>query len=215
MIRDVVRYQAPPTWGVLCIDVWHVESNESFYQHALTQLSKYPISGVISCTVDLQVDYSDVTVYNTLNHYLWNKQSPDDRINDRVLLDLIRLAGNQKTSQTLQDRLFDSKTVSVSQRETFNHHVMTHWPEIQDWIVLGSAWGKCLHYGPLGVDKLVDISSHKFYMFPEWSVQNEDYSAPELQQIHDDYFVWAPVADGGYRLITRANNEKWISNKTI
>lgn len=215
MIRDVVRYQAPPIWGVLCIDVWQVPGNDDFYRTALDHLSKYPIGGVVNCTIDLTIDYADKSVYNTFKHYQWEKQSQDNRINDKVLLDLVKASGTSTTNRLIHNELFSDTTVHLSQRETFSHHTLTQWPEITDWIVLGSAWGKCLHYGPLGVDKLVDIPNHKFYIFPEWSVQTEDQTAPDMQQLHDDYFVWAPIADGGYRLITRANNEKWISNKTI
>ncbi len=215
MIRDVVRYQAPPIWGVLCIDIWQVNDNNAFYQNALTELSKYTIGGIVNCTTDISIDYSDKSIYNTLKKYHWTAATVDSRINDNVLLDLIKNAGGRKTATSIHDQLFDEQTVHLSRKETFIHQGHYGWPEIQDWIVLGSAWGNCLHYGPLGIDKLVDITNHKFYIFPEWSIQTEDRTAPDIQQIHDDYFVWAPIADGGYRLITRANNEKWISNKTI
>lgn len=210
MIRDVVRYTPPQQWGVLCIDVWEDPQNQSFYEHAVERLSKYPVRASVNCTVDLILDYDDVSVRNTLQHYHWQKICSDDRINDRVLLDLVKASGYNKTNKTLHDNLFDKHTVHLSQRSTFNHHAMTFYPDVHDWIVVGSAWGKCLHYGPLGIDKLVDIPDHRFYIFPEWSVQTEDRTPPEMQQIHDDFFVWAPIADGGYRLITRAQNHKWI-----
>lgn len=207
MIRDVVRYKAPPVWGVLCIDIWHDDSNNEFYQNALEKLAQYPIAGVVNCTTDIKIDYADKSIYNTLNNYLWNSN------NDNVLLDLIKNAGNHQTAKIVHDKLFDQQTVHLSRKETFIQQGHSYWPEIQDWIILGSAWGKCVHYGPLGVDTLVEIPNHKFHIFPEWSIQTEDSQAPTLQEVHDDFFVWAPIDNGGYRLITRAKNHKWINNQ--
>jgi hypothetical protein len=213
VIRDVVRYKAPPVWGVLCIDIWQVQDNDMFYQNALSHLSKYNIGGVVNCTTDIVIDYSDKSIYNTLKHYHWKANAVTSQTNDNVLLDLIKNAGEHQTSKTIHDKLFDQNTVHLSRKETFIHQGHYYWPEIQDWIILGSAWGKCVHYGPLGVDTLVDIPNHKFHIFPEWSLQTEDKQAPVTQQIHDDFFVWAPIDDNGYRLITRAKNHKWIDNQ--
>ena len=211
MIRDVVRYKAPAIWGVLCIDIWEDPSNVLFYQNALSKLSKYSIGAIVNCTVDLKIDYDDVSVYNTLEQYHWNKKlDTNDQIADNILLDLVKSSGARKTSQDIHDQLFNRQTVHLSRKDTFNYHSQKHDPNIQDWIVIGSAWNKCLHYGPLGVDKLVDMINHKFHIFPEWSIQTENQENPSTQQLHDDFFVWAPIDNGGYRLITRAKNHKWI-----
>lgn len=215
MIRDVVRYRAPEQWGLLCIDIWDVDgSNDGFYRHAVDQLQQYNITAVVNCTLDLELSYQDVSVFNTLRQYHWHPKEPGSQINSVVLLDLIRAAGTQRTSKIIHDALFDHRTVHLSNRATFIHHANYHYPEISDWIVLGSAWKLCLHIGPLGIDKLVDIPNHKFYIFPEWSVQNENRTIVFEQQIHDDFLVWAPVLNGGYRLITRAANHKWAETNT-
>lgn len=211
MIRDVVRYSPPSKWGVLCIDCWDDDgSNDPFYFNALEKLKSYPISVSINCATDLKIDYQDQTVYNTLKQYLWEPYSDNVQINNRALLELVTSAGTQETSRVLRQNLFDQDTVCLYSRETFIQHIQFRHPDVYDWILLGSAWGYCLHRGPLGVDKVVDISDRKFYMFPEWSIQTEDRQTPEIQQIHDDFFVWAPIDDNGYRLITRAQNHKWI-----
>ena len=213
MIRDVVRYKAPPVWGVLCIDVWQDDTNEAFYQNALTQLAQYPIAGIVNCTTDIVIDYSDKSIYNTLKNYHWAADSINSQVNDNALFDLIKNAGECQTTKLIHDKLFDQQTVHLSRRETFIHQGHYYWPEVQDWIILGSAWGKCVHYGPLGVDTLVEIPNHRFHIFPDWSIQTEDKQPPTTQQIHDDFFVWAPIDHGGYRLITRAKNHKWTENQ--
>lgn len=219
MIRDVVRYQPPSVWGVLCIDCWNVDgTNDEFYQRVVNELKNYPISAVVNCTIDLKIDYQDRSVHNTLRNYLWAADSINTQVNDRALLDLIRSAGQQQTSHVLHDQLFDDTTVHLSSRETFLHQGHYYWPEVQDWIIVGSAWKYCLHIGPLGIDKLLDIPGHRFHIFPEWSIQMEDRSSVALQQLHDDFVVWAPIDNDGYRLITRCSDEKrdykWI-DKTI
>ena len=205
-----MRYRPPTKWGLLCIDIWDVDGdNDEFYNRALENLTDYDISAVINCTMDLEISYSDVSVYNTLKKYHWLSGVSDSQINNVILLDLIKAAGTQRTSRVIHDNLFDADTVHLSSRSTFMHHANYSIPDVQDWIILGSAWKVCLHIGPLGVNTLVDIPAHKFYMFPEWSIQNENRTHVTQQQIHDDFLVWAPVDKEGYRLITRAANHKW------
>lgn len=211
MIRDIIRWQPPEQWGVLCIDTWHRDgSNDRFYHTALEKLSHYNVTAVVNCTMDLEIDYQDKSIYNTINQYLWNPTAVIEEQKRRVLNDLIHSAGHQRTSQVLHDNLFGHSTVHLSSRYTFLEHCHQFFPRVKDWIMLGSAWGICFHRGPLGVDTLVDIGEIKFNMFPEWSVQTESYSPPTLQQIHDDFYVWAPIPNDGYKLITRANNHKWF-----
>lgn len=200
---------------MLFIDCWDVGGrNDIFYQTAIKHLGNYLVSSTVCSTVDLRIDYKDVSVYNTLNRYLWNPSKINAQIDQIVLRDLINSAGQQETSRVLRNNFFNNETVCLYSRETFNHHAMFHCEGVKDWIIVGSAWQMCVHHGPLGIDKLVDIGDHKFHIFPEWSIQTEHSEAPTLQNLHDDFYVWAPIADGGYRLITRAQNHKWFENKT-
>lgn len=216
MIRNVVRYQPPRHWGVLFIDCWNVDGrNDDFYHRVVHKLKDFSISSTVCCTVDLKIDYEDVSVYNTLQRYLWNPSNINEQINQRVLQDLITAAGQQQTSRVLRNNVFNNETVCLYKRETFNHHAMFHCEGIHDWIIVGSAWKMCVHHGPLGIDRLVDIGDHKFYIFPEWSIQTEQGLPPALQDIHDDFYVWAPIDDGGYRLITRAQNHKWVDGPKL
>ena len=209
-----MRYQPPAVWGVLCIDCWDVDgTNDAFYHQVIGKLEEYPIGAVINCAVDLQIDYQDLSVYNTLKNYLWAADSINTQVNDHALLDLIKCAGKQQINRVLHSKLFDPTTVHLSRKETFLHQGHYYWPEVKDWIIVGSAWKYCLHTGPLGIDTVVDIPGHRFHFFPEWSVQDENRLPPTEQDIHDDFFVWAPIDGNGYRLITRANNHKWVEGK--
>ena len=216
MIRDVVRYTPPRHWGVLFIDCWEVGGrNDHFYHQVIAKLKNFSISSTVCCTVDLKIDYQDVSVYNTLQRYLWAPSNINEQINQRVLQDLIMAAGQQQTSGVLRNNFFNNDTVCLYKRETFNHHAQYHCEGIKDWIIVGSAWKMCVHHGPLGIDRLVDIGDHKFHIFPEWSIQTEHGLPPTLQDIHDDFYVWAPIDDGGYRLITRAHNHKWFDGPIL
>ena len=216
MIRNVVRYTPPRHWGVLFIDCWEIGGrNDHFYHQVIAKLKNFSISSTVCCTVDLKIDYQDVSVYNTLQRYLWAPSNINEQINQRVLQDLIMAAGRQQTSGVLTKNILNNETVCLYKRETFNHHALYHCEGIKDWIIVGSAWKMCVHHGPLGIDRLVDIGDHKFHIFPEWSIQTEHGLPPTLQDIHDDFYVWAPIDDGGYRLITRAHNHKWFDGPIL
>ena len=211
MIRDVVRWQPVRRWGVLCIDVWDYDGlRDGFYKRAIDHLKDYDVALVVNCSTDIEISYQDRSIYNTLERYLWNQENKNLQINEKILANMIKCAGRNRTSKLLNDSLFQDSTVHLSDRETFLHHAAAVQDNVRDWIILGAAWKICVHRGPLGIDTLVDMSIHRFHFFPEWSMQTEHQTAPLEQDIHDDWFVWAPIPNNGYRLITRANNHKWI-----
>jgi hypothetical protein len=110
VIRDVVRYQPPQHWGVLFIDCWDAGGqNDAFYHQVLEGLKQFSISATVCCTVDLKIDYTDVSVYNTLNRYLWNPDSVNEQTNRNVLLDLVSAAGQQETSRVLRNNIFQQR----------------------------------------------------------------------------------------------------------
>lgn len=219
MIKDLIdiyRYKHPDVWGVLCIDCWNVDSsNDNFYHNALEKLKKFPIGAVINCATDVRIDYQDKSIYNTLTKYLWNNDTGDTRTTDHILLDLIKSAGEQKTNEVLNQLLFNSDTVHITSKTGFIEHTQRFFPNIKNWIILGSAWRFCTHIGPLGLSTLVDIPEHKFHIFPEWSIQTENAHPVTVQDVEDDYFLWSAIADDGYRLICNVGDRHKWQNKTI
>ncbi len=196
-------HKAPDVWGLLCIDCWDVPANRPFYEHAVDQLELFNIGAVVNCCTNLQLDYQDKSVYNTLNQYLWTNKD------QTVLYDLINCAGHEKTDQHLHDKIFTESTVHLSSVDAFRNHVQQNWPTVQDWIILGSAWGMCITFGPLGIDKLVNaIPELKFNVFPEWSIQDENAEYINEQTLQDDFNVWNqyPAVPGCYRWIRRVKN---------
>jgi hypothetical protein len=197
-------HRAPNVWGLLCIDCWDVPNNRSFYEHAVNQLANFNIGAVVNCCTNLQLDYQDKSVYNTLNQYLWTNKD------QKVLSNLINCAGHAKTDQHLHDKIFTESTVHLSSVDTFRNHVQKNWPTVQDWIILGSAWGMCVTYGPLGIDKLVgNVPELKFNVFPDWSIQDENAEYITEKTLQDDFHVWSqyPAVPGCYRWIRRVKNE--------
>jgi hypothetical protein len=210
LISDIVRWQPVHSWGVLCIDCWHDHgSHNDFYSRALEHLQDYNIEIVVNCSTGVEISYQDRSVYNTLRRYLWQPVHDDQRINDRILNNMIKKAGNNATSKILNEAVFQDSTVHITDRETFLHNASITNDRVRDWIILGAAWNICAHHGPLGITTLVDMNTMKFHFFPEWSIQTEDQQAPSEKSIHDDYVVWAPIPNNGYRLITLARNHKW------
>lgn len=203
MIKDLVLYTAPEHWGVLCIDCWHSNgSNNEFYLNVIEQLQKYKISAVVNCATNIKIDYRDKSVYNTLNCYLWHTQS-DEQIKQKVLSNLINCAGSEPTAQILNEKLFTNTTVHISDIETFASHASKYYPGITHWIIVGSAWNICVHWGPMGVNKLINLPTHAFFVFPDWSVQDEHGEKISVDHLSNDNFIWAPIDNNGYELITK------------
>lgn len=209
MIKNVVRYQDPTQWGVLCVDVWNVNGkNDDFYQRAVNELKNFNVKCVVNCTTDIKIDYSDLSVFNTFKNYQWQPLFNFNEANQRVMLDLIKSSGKQESSNILKTQLFGDHTIHLSNPITFTHHVDLFYPEVKNWIVLGGSWKIHLHYGPLGFDKLLGIPSASFNIFPEWSIQKEDRTNPTIDDLEDDQFVWGEIPNKGYRLVTQVGG-KW------
>lgn len=210
MIKDVIRYQPPDQWGVLCIDVWdHNGSNNEFYYRAVENLAKFNITCVVNCTTDIKIDYSDPSIYNTFKYYQWNPKIQSAEVNQKVMLRLMQSSGQYESSSIIKTQVFGDHTVHLSSTDTFIQHVNHFYPDVKDWIVLGNTWHICLHYGPLGFDKLLNIPTTKFNIFPSWSVQKLNGLYPTLDDIADDGFVWANIPNNGFRLITKVDDKKW------
>lgn len=205
MIKNVVRYTPPTTWGVLCIDVWDNNgANDDFYHGVVDNLSKYNIGAVVNCSVSQTLDYSNRSVVNTLRKYVWDRNShiPED-VKLEVRDNLVVNSGEQPISKVLNDNLFNEHTVSLNTSRTFNYHIQSYHPGVFDWIIVGGAWNICLHAGPLGIGRILNsLPAYKFNIFPSWGIQDDDYSPVTEQQVEDDEYVWAPIDNGGYRLVT-------------
>jgi|TARA_R110000822_G_C15132282_1_gene475228 hypothetical protein len=215
MIRNIIGdyHKLPTKWGVLFIDCYQGE-DAWFFDGVIKELQKFKVEAVINCSVSIQIDYQDRSVYNTLQQYLWDSPSMrdnfvnDPQLNQEVLYNLIKCAGSQKTNQLLHDKIFNNKTVHLSSINAFTQHCQHVYPDVKDWIIVGMAWGICVHTGPLGIDKLVSVPDMKFHFFPEWSILNGKQESVTEQEIIDDWYVWSPVPKipGCYRLICAAQD---------
>lgn len=210
MIRDLIvvdRLVPPAVWGILCIDIWDDNgSNDRFYQRAIAKLSQYNIGLVVNCTNSLKIDYNDKSVYNTFKKYVWNLNLEDPTNGDvyqQVQRDMLKFSGERPVSRVLNEKLFNDHSIFLNNKDTFLYHTAKYYPEITDWIMLGSAWKICLHNSPLGVGHILPLIMHKFHIFPDWSIQNEDLTPVSVHQVDDDEFVWSSVGNGGYRLVTK------------
>lgn len=212
MIKDVIRYTPPKKWGVLCIDVWDNNgTNDRFYQKAVSKLSQFNIGAVINCSNSLKLDYNDKSVYNTFKKYVWLPDIETHNLRDvyqRIQLNMLKFSGESESSKILKKNLFNNNSICLYSKEAFLYHTATYCPDITDWIVLGGAWKICIHNAPLGVKSALEIVTHKFYIFPSWSVQNENKSAVSVHQVELDELVWSSIDNEGYRLITKVGG-KW------
>lgn len=209
MIKNVVRYQDTNTWGVLCIDVWDANGeNNIFYQRVVDELKNFDISCIVNCTMDIKIDYNDPSVLNTFKNYQWEPLSGSAETNQKVMLNLLKASGLKQSSSILKDQLFNDNTVHLSDISTFTTHVDLFYPDVKHWIIIGCSWDESMHHGPLGFEKLLDIPTAAFHVFPNWSMLKDSGVAPTVEDLENDNIVWADIPNDGYRLITKVGG-KW------
>lgn len=215
MIEDVIdlyRYTPPDAWGVLCIDVWENNGvSDDFYHRAIVELKNYNIQSVVNCTTFIKVDYDDPSIFNTFEKYQWNPEISAVDTNQQVMLNLIKASGKIGSSNVLKQHLFDKQSIHLSDPTTFTQHINHFCPDIQHWIVLGGTWGICTHHGPLGFNKLLEIPSASFHIFPSWSIYTQNGNQLSTDDVINDGFIWATIPNDGYRLINKVHNKKWTT----
>lgn len=204
-----MRYQDPLRWGVLCINAWESNGiNNDFYQRAATELKNFDVGCVVNCTSDIKIDYADPSVLNTFKNYQWTPTKSSFELNQKIMLNLIKVSGMLESSSILKEQVFGEHSMHLSDVATFTQHVDLFYPEVKNWIVLGTTWKDQLHYGPLGFDNLLSIPTASFNIFPQWSVQKIDSGEVSIEDLEDDEFVWAEIPNNGYRLVTKMGG-KW------
>lgn len=207
---DLNRYTPPTKWGVLCIDCWEFGGNNDHqYLKMLENLSTINIAAVVNCSKGIRLDYEDFSVYNTLKKYVWNYE-PDnatvDPIKNRIILDLLLNCGLNKTSKVINQGLFKQHTIASYNQETFKQHVHLYYPDVKDWIIIGSAWDMCVKTGNLGLEKLVELPDFRFHIFP-WGIQRSDFKTITTQDLEEDFYVWTNMPNDGYLLLGKGYND--------
>ena len=209
MIKTIGTYQTPPKWGVLCIDVWENNGvNNKFYQRAIDELKNFDVACVVNCTRDIKIDYTDASVLNTFKNYQWNPTKSSAELNQQVMSNLIKASGLLDSSSILKDQLFGECSVYLNDVSTFTQHIDLFYPEVKNWVVVSTTWNEQLHHGTLGLEKMLNIPTASFNIFPQWSVQKPEGTEVSTEDLENDSFVWAEVSNDVYRLITKMGG-KW------
>lgn len=210
MIKNVIRYKPPKEWGVLCIDIWEQNGKyDKFYRRTVEHLKDYNVVVTINASKSLKIDYNDISIYNVIKHYIWKNQWTYSEIIHQVRNEFLDYCGTNESSKILKDNLFNNQTICLNNTTAIANYVDQFFPTVRDWIILGQAWGICLHNNPVSIKTVLSIVGHNFNIFPDWSVSNSDQSPVTQQQIEDDNYVWAPIDNNGYRLVTQAGGVKW------
>ena len=94
------------------------------------------------------------------------------------------------------EETFDNDTIYLNSPSEF----VEHQHKTNNWIIVGAAWGICVHYGPMGVNKLVHLEDHNFHIFPEWSIFTEDQQYVTVDTVTNDRYRWRLIRPGCYKL---------------
>ena len=97
---------------------------------------------------------------------------------------------------TIIEETFDSDTIYLNSTSEF----LEHQHKTNNWIIVGAAWNICIHYGPMGINKLVHLEDHNFHIFPEWSIFTEDQQYVTVDTVVNDRYHWTPISPSCYKL---------------
>jgi len=100
------------------------------------------------------------------------------------------------TIDAIIEETFDNDTIYLNSTSEF----LSHQHKTSNWIIVGASWDICIHYGPMGVNKLKHLEDHNFHIFPEWGIVTEDQQYVTVDAILNDHCQWTLISPGCYRL---------------
>lgn len=195
--------------GLICIDLWGTETDGScispeknqWLEDLSERLQNFEFHSIINAGYHTRLDYSDISIYNTLHLYNWQK------FDQQIMLELISNCNQTGMSQVIQDKLFGSHTFALYSIESFIKHVSTLVPHIKDWLVVGCQWGGCAHIRPIGLNNLSKLTGFNFYGTTWGFFKNNARSADGRydctlidQDFGFDTLGWKKVSDQFYLL---------------
>ena len=216
----------PNIQGVILIDVWEDPRLEDLYKDIVQRTAGFDIRCCVNATYNLDLravgqQSQDRSLVNTFQKHFWNRgietQIPSaiaKHPSDRLIANVVRYSrSDSRSSDTLAipDLLASSASVVILDYRDFVYHCdVYHNNSIRDWLVMGQAWGHCLHWRPMGLRALLKLTLSRGYNFyvTTWGVLDHNYNTV-TEKCFDgtDGIVWEPVDDFGYRLVG------WIADK--
>lgn len=174
--------------GILTIDCWEEEFLNDFYQTLDNYIDFSCVESIICANYDLALDSkTDLSQYNLLSMWSWTNND------QKILHKVVEHAHTKSTSEWLKSK-FKTHSVLLLDTESIIKHCNTFVPHINDWLVIGGAWGICTHSRPVCLQKLSKLKQN-FYIAP-WSIYNENGRSITERHIREDKSVtWIKTND--------------------
>jgi len=177
--------------GLVCIDCWEQEELSSYYQMLDQRLDFDQFDSIIVANYELLLDSSkDLSQYNILEVYSWDKYTPD------MLLPIMKESRQRTTSNWLKTK-FTTNSFLILTQEGMKHHVSTSVPHINDWLVIGGGWGQCAHNRPLALNSMQTLP-YNFYI-TDWSMYSLTNTFTK-KDIDKDRLSWVDQGNSLYKL---------------
>lgn len=196
--------------GLICIDLWEddpynkhvIWKNEKYLDwstHLVEALFEHEWHSIINACYGIEINYDDVSVFNTLLEYNWKHH--DSQIMDEFIKNTHTLIPPKKLKELFRhvqlDRSFLLYTV-----ESFLKHKAKFCPEVNNWLIVGAAWHLCVHYRDLGLINLNKIKNDfglQIYGSPIGFFKTDSTATDD--DFVRDHLSWKKVADELYIMI--------------
>lgn len=217
---DTTATTQPHIHGLILIDCWEPDRIESkyklydFYHKLLCNLSRFNFECVVNHASELNPNYKDASVLNTVKKYSWQNKlvildNTQKRHEDQIIVHMIQNSGLRSVPVELQENLLKRfNSVVLHNTQDFVYHVKQTFDQSPtNWLVAGQTWGLCTHTNGLGLQQLAQISTEKQINFyaTNWSFCKIDATPLTRDDFDQDLFHWQEIQDWGYRL--ESNNK--------
>lgn len=203
--------------GIILIDVWITskENINAWYTDVvknIRQVSDNPY--FVNACYNNRWDYNDndnvdLSQYNTLRlyHELDNQgeipvsvPSPNKSVVSHIMKDF---RGLNTTSDHFKKLFTKQNSICLTTLPDFLFHNSYYFEDqIKNWLIVGQAWGNCVHNRNIGLHNLATFTPPDLNFFvANWSCLDENNNTITKKHIKRDSLTWKKTSNGLYQLV--------------
>lgn len=187
--------------GLICIDCWDDPDLDSYYQKLNDILDFKQFDSIVVASYEIKLDSDNIALSNTLDEYSYYNYTPE------ILLPIIKEARRRTTSNYIQQH-FKKHSFLLLDIESFITHSMNGVPHINNWLVIGGEWQRCVHDRPLGFHSM-SKAKHNFYT-GDHLIYHKKLGTLNRKMIEQDSLNWIDCSNGLYRLCKKGQVNEMV-----